>query len=88
MSQNPSNTEGAIVKCEIRVNEQAVTIVGERHTPADIKRKAIEQNVSIGMDFVLSVEEEPRRTRVLDDEEVIVVEAETCFIAVPDDDNS
>lgn len=88
MSQNQPNTEEATRECKIRVNEQVVTVVGEQHTPADIKRKAIEQNVSIEMDFVLSIEEEPRKTRIIDDEEVIVVEAGTCFIAVPDDDNS
>ena len=88
MSQNQTNIDETAVECKIRVNEQAVTIVSGPHKAADIKQKAIEQNVSIEMDFVLSIEEEPRKTRIVDDEEVIVVEDGTCFSAVSDDDNS
>ena len=88
MTQNRTNTEETAVECKIRVNEQAVTIVSGPHKAADIKQKAIEQNVSIEMDFVLSIEEEPRKTRIVEDEEVIAVEDGTCFSAVSDDDNS
>ena len=89
MSHNRTSTdEGQGVACEIRVNEQAVTVVGERHKGTSIKRLAIEQGVSIAEDFVLSIEHEPRRTRIVADEEVIVVETGTCFTAVADDDNS
>ncbi len=88
MDQDQTNTEETAVECNIHVNEQVVTLVSGPYKATDIKRKAIEQNVSIEMDFVLSIEEEPRKTRVIDDEEVIVVEADICFIAVPDDDNS
>ena len=83
MTQNLINTEETAVECKIRVNEQVVTVVGERHTPADIKRKAIEQNVSIEMDCVLSIEEEPGKTRIIEDEEVIAVVEGICFIAAP-----
>ena len=83
MSQNQTNTEGTAVECEIRVNEQVVTLVSGPHKAADIKRKAIEQNVSIEMDFVLSVEEEPGKPRIVEDEEVIAVVEDTCFIAAP-----
>ena len=83
MNQNRTNTEEATVECKIRVNEEVVAVVGERHTPADIKRAAIEQGVSIEMDFVLSIEEEPGKTRIVEGEEVIVVVEDTCFIAAP-----
>ena len=81
-------TEAQSGTCEIRVNEQIVTVMGERHTGTDIKRVAVEQGASIAEDFVLSIEYEPRRTRIVADEEVIVVETGTCFTAVADDDNS
>lgn len=74
--------------CKIRVNEQVVTVTGERHTGASIKQAAIEQDVSIKTDFVLSIEEEPRKTRIVNDEEEIRVVDDICFIAVADDDNS
>ena len=89
MSHHRTSTgEGQGAACEIRVNEQAVTVVGERHMGRNIKRLAIEQGVTIAEDFVLSIEHEPRRTRIVADEEVIVVETGTCFTAVADDDNS
>ena len=81
-------TEAQSGTCKISVNEQAVTVVGEQHTGTSIKRLAIEQGVTIAEDFVLSIEHEPRRTRIVADEEVIVVETGTCFTAVADDDNS
>ena len=85
---NHGRTEEQSGTCEIHVNEQAVTVVGERHTGTRIKQVAIEQGVTIAEDFVLSIEHEPRRTKIVADEEVIVVETGTCFTAVADDDNS
>ena len=85
---NHGRTEEQSGTCEILVNEQAVTVVGERHTGTSIKQVAIEQGVTIAEDFVLSIEHEPRRTKIVADEEVIVVETGTCFTAVADDDNS
>ena len=85
---NHERTEEQDVTCEIQVNEQIITVVGEQHTGANIKRAAIEQGISIEEDFVLSVEYEPQKTKIVADEEVIVVEVGTCFTAVADDDNS
>lgn len=78
------------MECRIRVNEQVVTVTRERHTGASIKQAAIEQDVSIKADFVLSIEdeEEPRKTRIVVDDEEIHVEDDICFVAVADDDNS
>ena len=85
---NHERAEEQGVTCEIHVNEQIITVVGEQHTGADIKRAAIEQGISIEEDFVLSVEYGPQKTKIVADEEVIVVEVGTCFTAVADDDNS
>lgn len=76
------------MECRIRVNEQVVRVTGERHTGASIKRAAIDQSVSIETDFVLSIEDEPRKTRIIGDEDEIVVKDDICFVAVGDDDNS
>lgn len=88
MDQGRTDTKEAAVECKIRVNEQVVAVVGERHSPAGVKQAAIEQDVLIKMDFVLSIVEGPGKTRIVEDEEVIVLVEDTCFIAVPDDDNS
>lgn len=76
------------MECRIRVNERVVKVTGEHHTGASIKQAAIAQDVSIEADFVLSIEDEPRKTRIVNDEEEILVMDETCFVAVADDDNS
>ena len=81
-----ANTEQASGECSVRVNEQVVTLAGEQHRPEDIKRTAIEQGVAIEQDFVLSIEYEPQKTRIVAEEEVIVVEAGACFVAVAHDD--
>lgn len=88
MDQEEANVEQGVVECRVRVNGEVVTLVGEQHAPASIKRAAIEQGVKIEEDFVLSIEDEPRKTRIVDVEEVLLVEEDACFIAVPDDDNA
>ena len=89
MNQDKTGPKGsASAGCQVRVNEQAITLVGEQHKASGIKRAAIEQGVAIEEDFVLSIEYEPRRTRIVAEEEVLVVEEDTCFTAVADDDNS
>lgn len=89
MHQDKIDPKGSVsAGCQIRVNEQAVTLVGEQHRASGIKRAAIEQGVAIEEDFVLSLEYEPQKTRVLVEEEELVVKDDTCFTAVADDDNS
>ena len=76
-------------ECKVRVNEDVVVLVGDQHKPADIKRTAIEQGVEIKQDFVLSIiEDGQKKTRIVVEDEVIVVKADTCFAAVAHDDNS
>lgn len=88
MDQEEANVEQGVVECHVRVNGEVVTLVGEQHAPSSIKRVAIEQGVKIEEDFVLSIEDGPRQTRIVDVDEVIIVKEDTCFVAVPDDDNS
>ena len=88
MNQEEANVEQGVVECRVRVNDQVVTLAGEEHAPATIKRAAIEQGVEIQEDFVLSIEYEPRKRRTMDDDEVIVVVEDACFVAVADDDSS
>lgn len=88
MDREHADTEKAVRKCSVHVNEKVVTLVGDQHSSTDIKRTAIEQGVAIEQDFVLSIEYEPQKTRIVDEEEVIVVETDTCFVAVAHDDNS
>ena len=83
MDQGKTNPEEVAVECKVRVNEQVVTVVGEQHKGADIKRAAIEQGVSIETDFALSIEDEQGKIRIVEDEKLIVVEADTCFTAIP-----
>lgn len=78
----------ATVERTVTVNGQPVAITCERIVAADIKRAAMEQGVLIDADFVLSVEYEPRKTRIVAEEEVIEVEGSMCFVAVANDDNS
>lgn len=73
---------------EIIVNEQAVTLRGGRVTGKDIKQAAIDCRVSIEESFVLSIEDEPRKTRIIDDLEVVEICTGTRLVAIPDDDNS
>ena len=88
MDREDTNVNQAVAECHVRVNKQVVTLVGTHHSAAAVKRTAIEQGVEIEEDFVLSIEYEPRKTRIVDKEEVIVVEEDTCFVAVADDDSS
>lgn len=89
MRQDKTNHQAPTsAECQVRVNEQVVSLVGELHKASGIKRAAIEQGVAIEEDFVLSIEYEPRKTRILVEEEELVVEEGTCFTAVADDDNS
>ena len=72
----------------ILVNEKEVPVRGRRVTGMEIKEAAILKGLPIQLDFVLSLEFEPRRTRVIGDDEVVQVHRHSCFIAVAPDDNS
>jgi len=79
---------GKDAKVEVSVNDKPVVLVGAEQTGARVKRAAVEQNVSIQADFVLSLELGGGKTTLIGDDEGIVVRAGVRFLAIEDDDNS
>ena len=73
---------------EILVNEHPVKVIGCRHTGHGIKEAAICAGVKIELDFVLSVEYQPSRRKIVGDTDVIEVKEGMRFVAIADDDNS
>ena len=75
-------------KAEVSVNDKPVELVGAEQTGAQVKQAAIEQNVGIKEDFVLSIELGGGKTTLVGDDERIVVRTGVRFVAIDDDDNS
>jgi len=75
-------------KIEVTVNEKPVVLEGTKQTGVSVKKAAIEQNVDIKEDFVLSIELGGGKTKLVgDDEEIEVYDGER-FLAIENDDNS
>lgn len=72
----------------IQVNGMPVTMRGPRVTGLEIKQAAIAAGVPIQLDFVLSVEIDANRTRIVRDEETVTIRPNSVFDAVAGDDNS
>lgn len=72
----------------VLVNEHSVKLIGRRHTGREIKEAAIRAEVKIELDFVLSVEYESSRRKIVGDTDVIEVREGMRFVAIADDDNS
>ena len=75
-------------KIDITVNDKPVVLEGTKQTGENIKKAAIEQDVNIKEDFVLSRELGGGRTKLVGDDEEIVVEGGDRFLAIENDDNS
>ena len=75
-------------KIEVSVNDKPVVLVGVKHTGASIKKAAIEQDVNIKQEFVLSIELGGGKTKLVGDDEEIEVFAGERFLAIENDDNS
>jgi len=73
---------------EIKVNNQPVVVIGNRHTGLSIKEAAIAQGTGIEPDFVLSIERGNGQTKIVGDDDPVTVNKNSCFLAIPDDDNS
>ena len=65
-----------------------MVLVGAKDTGAGIKKAAIEQDVNIKQDFVLSIELGGGKTRLVGDDDEIEVSAGERFLAIENDDNS
>lgn len=72
----------------VTVNEIPVEIMGPTTTGLAIKQAAIAQKVNIQLDFVLSEEIGPKKTRIISDNDEVHVHGDAKFLAIPDDDNS
>ena len=75
-------------KVDVTVNDKPVVLVGVKQTGASVKKAAIEQDVNIKQDFVLSIELGGGKTKLVGDDEEIVVYADERFLAIENDDNS
>ena len=75
-------------KIEITVNDKPVVLEDTKQTGADIKKAAIEQDVNIKDDFVLSIELGGGKTRLIGDDKEIEVKNGERFLAIENDDNS
>ena len=75
-------------KVEVSVNDKPVVLEGVEQTGASVKKAAIEQGVRIAEDFVLSIELGGGKTKLVGDDEEIVVHAGERFLAIENDDNS
>ena len=75
-------------KVEVTVNDKPVVLVGAKQTGASVKKAAIEQDVNIKEDFVLSIELGGGKTKLVGDDEHIEVHDGQRFLAIENDDNS
>ena len=75
-------------KIDIMVNDKPVVLEGTKQTGASVKKAAIEQDVNIKEDFVLSIELGGGKTDLVGDDEEIEVHNGERFLAIENDDNS
>lgn len=73
---------------EITVNNRPVEVQGPKISGLEIKQAAIDGGIPIELNFVLSEEIGPRKTRIVGDKDVVTVNKNSKFIAVAPDDNS
>ena len=75
-------------KIDITVNDKPVVLEGTKQTGASVKKAAIEQDVNIKADFVLSIELGGGKTELIGDDQEIEVHNDERFLAIENDDNS
>lgn len=73
---------------EITVNGRAVQMADPKATGLAIKEAAIAQGVPIKLDFILSEEIGPKKTRLVRDDAEVSIHPHAKFVAIPNDDNS
>lgn len=72
----------------VTVNEQPVTLHGEKATGSQIKAAAIAQGVQIQQNFVLQEELPNGKSRVIGDNDAVHLREHLRFTAIAPDDNS
>ncbi len=75
-------------KVEVTVNDKPVVLQGAKHTGESVKKAAIDQDVQIKEDFVLSIELSDGKTKLIGDDDEIEVHDGQRFLAIENDDNS
>ena len=75
-------------KIEVILNDKPVVLEGSKQTGESIKKAAIDQDVDIKEDFVLSIELGGGKTKLVGDGEFIEVHPNDRFLAIANDDNS
>ena len=75
-------------KVDVTVNEKPVVLDGAKQTGGSVKKAAIEQDVQIKEDFVLSIELDGGKTQLVGDDDEIEVHDGERFLAIENDDNS
>jgi hypothetical protein len=75
-------------KVDVTVNDKPVVLEGAKQTGASVKKAAIEQDVNIKEDFVLSIELRGGKTKLVGDDEEIEAHDGERFLAIENDDNS
>jgi len=73
---------------EILVNDHLVLMPDDEAKGLEIKQAAIQKGIPIQLDFVLSAELGPKRTKVVGDEDLVHLHKHERFVAVAPDDNS
>jgi hypothetical protein len=73
---------------EITVNNKPVVIADKKITGYEIKQAAIEQGVSIELDFQLALILAKGRQIIGDSDELVITQKKDNFIATAADDNS
>ena len=72
----------------ITVNKQPVRIQGPKATGLEIKQAAIDQGVSIELDFLLKLVKPNGDYQIVGDDDVVTVNKNSVFKANAGDDNS
>lgn len=88
MSKGEENTKRDDEKVDVTVNDKPVVLDGAKQTGASVKKAAVEQDVNIKLDFVLSIELGGGKTKLVGDKEQIEVRNGVRFLAIENDDNS
>ena len=88
VSEQEVKSVGDDGKFDVTVNDKPVVLEGAKQTGASVKKAAIEQDVNIKVDFVLSIELGGGKTKLVGDDEEIVVHEGERFLAIENDDNS
>lgn len=72
----------------VHVNNRPVEVPAPKATGLQIKQAAVAAGLPIQLDFVLSEEVSPGRTRIVGDNDEVTVNRKSRFLAIAPDDNS